>query len=223
MAQDEVSLYNLALSAAGARSRISLPTENSREAEICRLWFAPTYRHILRAAQWSSARSVARLALITEQTSDIWMPGSPSPGYRFAYSLPDKCLRPRFLSSYQRFSVELISPEQQALMTDVENALLYFTYDQFRISMWDPSLYMAVAKALGAQICLPLNGKTSQARAAMQEANAMIYAAREAAANEDFEPVEAVPLTLQVRGSAYNRPLNPFVYPDGPILAVANV
>lgn len=224
MAQDEVSLYNLALSAAGARSRVSAPTEASREAEICRLWFAPTYRHILRAAPWASTRAVERLALITERVDgSLWASGDPMPEFRYAYAMPNKCLRPRYLNGYGRFTIELLNAEKQALMTNVEDAILYYTYDQTLISMWDPQLYMAVAKALAAHICLPLNGKAAMARNAMQEANAMIYQAREASANESYEQLHTAATTLQVRGSAYDAASQPYVYPDGPVLAVTNV
>lgn len=223
MAQNEVSLYNLALSAAGARSRVSAPTEASREAEICRLWFAPTYRQILRAAPWASTRSVSRLALIKERVDGSdWIAGDPMPEYRYAYALPAKCLRPRYLSGYARFTVELLNSETQAIMTNQENALLYYTYDQDGVGMWDSQLYMAVAKALGAQIALPLNGKAAAAQRAMQEANSFIYQARESAANESFEQLSAVAATMQVRGSAYDMPLSPYIYPDGPTFAVSN-
>ncbi len=224
MAQDEVSLYNLALSVAGARGRISLPAEASREAEICRLWYEPVRRQVLRSAPWSSTKAVAQLALLNEQDNDTWAPGEPGPGYRFAYGLPAGCLRPRYLYDYSHFEIALLSPSQQAVMTNNPNPLLYYTLDQTLISQWDASLYLAIAHALGAFIALPLNGKTQQARNALNTANQMIYQAREQSVNESFEPVESDPSWIQVRGSAYNGPVPRFIYPNGPILEIgANV
>lgn len=222
MAQDKTSLFNLALSAAGARGSVSAPTEASREAEICRLWFEPVVRQILRAAPWPSARAVGRLALLSERTSATWELGKPNPEYRFAYALPAQCLRPRYLAGYARFEVALLSSGEQALMTNQEDALLYYTFDQQSIPLWDASLYFAIAHALGAYIALPLNGKTQQARSAQGMANSMIMQAQEAAANESYEPLESDPSWMQARGSAYNNATPRFVYPNGPMLAVDN-
>lgn len=224
MAQDKVSLFNLALSAAGARGRVSSPTEASREAEICQLWFDPTYRQILRAAPWASARAVGRLALLNERTfSDDWIAGNPQPEYQFAYALPAGCLRPRFLFGYARFELSLLSASQQALMTGQEDAILYYTMDQPLIQQWDATLYLAVAHALGAYICLPLNGKTQQARSAQGMANSLILQAQETSANESYEPQDSVPDWIQIRGSVYNAPVSRYIYPNGPTLALNNV
>ncbi|TXH15902.1 MAG: hypothetical protein E6R03_06415 [Hyphomicrobiaceae bacterium] len=222
MAQNETSLYNLALSSAGTRARVSQPNEQSREAEICRLWYEPVRRQILRAASWSSAKAISRLALKTEQI-ETWEPGSPNPQFRYAYGLPAKYLQARFLFDYARFDISLLFTSESALMTNSERALLYYTFDQTDISMWDPDLYLAVAHALAAYICLPLNGKTSQARAAQQQANSLIYSAREATANESYEPVDMPPDWIVARGSAYNSPGARYVYPTGPLISVPNV
>lgn len=223
MAQDETSLYNLALSSAGTRSRVNNPSEQSREAEICRLWYEPVRRQVLRAASWSSAKSFARLALRVERTEEVWITGAPNPEFRFAYALPDRYLQARYLYDYSRFDISLLSADESAVMTNGEQALLYYTFDQTKIATWDPDLYLAVAHALAAYICLPLNGKTSQARNAQQQANSLIYAAREAAANESFLPLESPPDWIAARSSAYNTTGARFVYPSGPMISVPNV
>lgn len=222
MAQSITELYNLALSAAGTRARISLPDERSREAEICNLWYPSVYRQVLRAAPWSSARAYQRLALFAE-VGDQWEPGAPEPGFRFAYSLPDKCLRPVYLYGYSRFSVGLINPTLQALMTNEPDPVLYYTHEQVEVSLWDSQLYLAIAHALAANIALPLNGRTQQARAAIAQANMLIAQAQETAANEIFAPVETSPSWLQVRGSSFDNSVSPYVYPNGPMISVANV
>lgn len=222
MAQDEVSLYNLALSVAGSRSRVSAPTEASREAEICRLWFAPIARQVLRAAPWASVRAFDNLAVVKERTDASWVDGDPNPEYRYAYALPAQCLRPRFLRGYGRFEVGLLSSNQQVLMTNTEQALLYYTFDQQQISMWDPDLYLSIAYGIAAAIAQPLSGKPGLTRTAQQMANAIILTAREIAANESYEPLEGLSPSLQVRG-AIASPVLPYVYPNGPTLAITNV
>ncbi len=218
MAQSQTELFNLALSAAGTRSFVSAPNEASREAEICRLWYEPVRRQILQAAPWPSTRSVARLALLSERVEDAWAAGKPLPQYQYAYALPANCLRPRFLSSYSRFEISLLSTTQQAIMTSAPEAIMIFTFDQFDPTMWDPSLYLAIAAGLASKITMPLTGKQALARIAFQEANFAIGAAQEAAANEDYAPVEWLSEGLQARGSSYGLGIERFIYPNGPML-----
>ena len=45
----EVQVYNLALNAVGERSNISSPTEQSRPAEVCSLWYSPVRDQVLAA------------------------------------------------------------------------------------------------------------------------------------------------------------------------------
>ena len=217
MAQDEVSLYNLALSSAGARSSISHPDERSREAEICRLWYPAVRRQILRAAPWSVSKAVSRLAQLAERTENEWVTGLPHPEYRFAYGLPENFLHPRYLASYARFEISLLSTTQRALNTNDVQTILYYTVDQPLISIWDPDLYLAIAMALSAYICLPLSGKVGQARNAQQQANALILQARETAANESYDLLDSSLDILQASGSSR------YIYPAGPMIAVPNV
>lgn len=80
MAQDLVSLYNMACSAIGTKARISLPTEKSREAEICQLWYPTVRDTVLSAAHWSSARAVASLALLADRDLNVgWVDVIPRP------------------------------------------------------------------------------------------------------------------------------------------------
>jgi hypothetical protein len=224
MAQDEVTLYNLALSIAGARSKISSPTEQSREAEICRLWYEPVRRQVLRAAPWAAARAQARLALKTERTVETWVAGDPNPEYRFAYALPFRYLQARYLVDYARFDISLLSENESALMTNSEAALLYYTFDQTLISMWSPDLYLSIAHALGAYICLPLNGKAQMAARAQAQANSLILTSREQAANESYEPLDVPPDWIAARGSIYSNSTPRYIYAAGPMItAVSNV
>lgn len=223
MAQDQTSLFNLALSAAGSRSSISLPSEQSREAEICRQWYEPVRRQVLRSAPWSSVKAFARLAELKERTTEEWVEGDPNPAFSRAFALPELYLHARYLSNYARFELSLLEPDVKALMTSDTTPILYYTLDQTQISLWESDLYLAMAQALGAFICLPLNGKSATAQRAQQQANALIYAAREAAANESFEPVDMAPEWIAGRGSIYGSPGVRYIYPSGPLIAVPNV
>lgn len=217
MAQDTVNLFNLALAAAGQRSRVSLPDERSREAELCNLWFTQTYRQVLRAAKWASASAQDSLAQLAAREGE-WTSGQPDPEFQFAFSLPLDCIRPRYLYGFSRFRTSLLTPDTIAIMTNVEQPILYYTLDQTRLEMWDPQLYFAVAYALGANIVMPLSGKPSLSRSLAEVANLYIMEAREAAANESFDGYASLP-----GGRDWTEPGQRFIYPDGPMIGAGNV
>lgn len=228
MANDLISLFNIALSAVGTRQLASDPNEQSREAEVCRLWFPHSRDQVLRAAPWSSAKAAVRLPLLAEQTTDDWATGSPSPGFRFAYGLPADFLYPRSIYTYARFEIGIYAPDvtstpQPALFTDVEAPILFYTSRQTNLALWDHGLFMGIAYALAANIAMPLHGKAQRAKEALQQANDAILQARVQLANEDFVPLDHIPDWLSARGVSGPSLVNRFIYPVGPLLAVANV
>ena len=104
MATDETGMYNLALSVVGSESSVADPTEEAREAEVCRLWYSTVVESVLRAARWPSARAVIRLALLQERDFDVdWVAADPEPPWKYAYAYPSDMLRPRYQTSYARF------------------------------------------------------------------------------------------------------------------------
>lgn len=216
MITDEVSIYNLALSGIGTRAKVASPTERSREAEICRLWFGPVRDRVLRAAPWPSTKAWSRLALLKERDGDeAWVANDPEPGFAYAYSPPIDMLAPRHLAGYQRFSLSSYPGNLKAIMTDQPQALLCYTKHQTAINTWDVGLQMAVVYGLSAYIALPLHGKASRAKVAMDEANRLIMSAREEAANTDEGRLETIPSWITARG--YGTPLSDtrYFYPSG--------
>lgn len=219
MATAVVDIWNMAVSAISINKTINSENETSLVAEKCRLHYATVRDKVLRAAPWSSAKAYSRLALIKERnTSLAWATDDPEPGWRFAYRLPSDYLWPRFLSTYERFVMGTNGAEN-ALMTNMESAILVYTKRQENVAAWDAMLVDAVANALAAMICRPLTGKNDRTQFVLQAANQAIMIARESAANEDFAGEEALPEWFTARGVA--GPLNPnrFVYPVGPLLA----
>lgn len=221
----EVAIYNLALNAIGARSNLSLPTENSREAEVCRLWFTPVRDQILSAAPWPEAMELRYLSQLKEADEDgdgVWAAGDPRPGYQFVYALPSDCLRPRYLTDFSRFLVTSYSDNRRALHTNVEQAALAYTKQLESVSLWNPELQMAVVYGLASHICMPLTGKTSRAKLMLDKANELLYAAREAGANTSDETHESVPEWIAARGYNFS-PATRYIYPYGALLSLTNV
>lgn len=223
MAMDEVTIYNMALNAVGTRNSVASPSEESREAEVCRLWFGPTRDQVLRAAPWPSAKAYARLAVLAERNDTLpWVASDPEPGFRFAYGFPQDLLAPRYLSSYGRFSTGTRG-SVRALFSNEESVILFYTKSEPIIPLWDIALQMAVAHALAAYICLPLTGKTQRAKKAEDTANSLIYQAREQSANDDNDFLDTVPDWFTARGYAGSAPSVRYYYPYGPAIAFSDL
>lgn len=220
MATDEVGMYNLALSVVGSESSVASPTEDSREAEVCRLWYLPVVESVLRAARWPSARAVKRIALLQERDFDEdWVVGDPEPPWIFAYAYPSDMLRPRYLTSYGRFMTGL-TDGVQSVLTNEEDAILVYTTRQLLVTAWDAQLQLAIAYTLGGYIAQPLSGKRAKAIDAIETANRLISQAQVSAANQDMEQFESVPAWILERGVGTGFS-EKFMFPDGPIISLS--
>lgn len=216
----EVDVYNMALSAIGARSRVSAVDEASEEAETAKLWYATVRDSVLEAANWPSTTSFSRLALDTERDFDEdWVLTDPEPDFRYAYSLPTDMLRPRSLSTWERFTLGLVNG-QRRLMTNTENAILVYTARQTLIDAWDASLKMAIVYALAAFISIPITGKVGRAQYNLGLANSLILEARVRAANDKVNSFESIPDWIAARG--YSGAVSPtrYAYPSGELLSL---
>jgi hypothetical protein len=224
VATDIVTLYNLALNAVGARSNISLPGEDSREAETCELWFPEIRDQILASASWPEATKMQRLALLAEHEEDgVWIQTSPRPDLLYAYALPTDALRPQYISTYGHFTIQSYGDENRALITDGESPILVYTFRHTKPGFWGQELQMAIMYGLAAAICVPLTGKTSRAKLLLEQANSAIIAARETAANMGNERFESMPEWISARGYSGGVSDSRYMYPLGPLLSLANV
>lgn len=224
MVTDEVGIFNLALNAVGTRSNVVLPTEKSREAEVCRLWFGPVRDQVLRAAAWPSCKAWKRLALLKERDDQVqWSEVDPNPEYTYAYSVPSDMLAPRYLAGFQRFSLETFTGNKLAINTNVAQAVLCYTKRQEVISLWDVSLQMAIAYGLAAYIAMPLTGKAQRAQNALNQANQLIMDARSAAANDSVEQLSTVPDWIAVRGYGQSFIEERYIYPTGSLFSAGQL
>lgn len=220
MAKNKVGIFNLALSAVGTRAKVSIDTENSREAEICNLWYEVVRDQVLRAADWSSARKTAVLALEAQRDFSLdWADGDPEPNWAYRYALPTDYLYPRYLESFSPFMIA-DQNSHPVLLTNEPNAVFVYTKAQDVPPAWDASLYMAIANALGAHIAMPLHGKAQRASLALQQANEAIVNARVSAANEKQVGYESIPDWLLARGATVGTLPSAFIYQNGPLLSM---
>lgn len=160
MALDVVSVWNLALNAAASKGLVSDTAEQSREADLCRLWYDRVRRKVLKSASWPCAKKHARLALLAERDINAnWVSSDPDPTFVYQYAEPADSLAPRHLSDYSRFARGLRG-DQLTINCNQTDALLYYVIDQENVNLWDEALTMVVIDVLAARISMSLTGKT---------------------------------------------------------------
>lgn len=215
----EIGVYNLALNAVGETANASSPTENSRRAEVCRLWYDLVRDQVFEAAPWPEATKLRRLALAQERDEDTWQTGDPQPGYTYAFTLPADCLRPQYLTNYAPFEL-LTEDGVKQLHCNTVDPILRYTTTQLDVALWSNNLLMAIVYGLAAHIAQPLTGKTSMTSMLFQRANEFILAARVSSANQPMQLQDAVPDWLLARGYAFPA-TQQFFYPAGSLLHVS--
>ena len=226
MAQDKVTLFNLAISGIGARGeKLSSPDEEGVLAEECRLHYEHTRDQVLRAAHWPAAKAYSRIALLKERDDTAaWVPDDPEPGWAAVYQAPVDMLYPRHLSTFERFATGINpspSGDVSAIFTSAETPILFYTRRQDNLALWDPQLFMAIASALSYNISLASTGKLTWADRALDKANSLISAARVSAANEGQQQIDVLPEWISARGYQ-GQPSNDFyTYPFGPLVGAA--
>lgn len=218
MVPDEVSIFNLALNAIGARSNLSTTTERDRGAEVCRLWYPVVRDQVLSAAPWPSCKAFRRLALLKNRDADKpWMETDPEPGYTFAYSAPEDMLHPRYLSDFSQFTVSSYPNSLKAINSNTREAVLTYTKRNYIVNLWEDQLQMAIAYGLAANIAMPLTGKPQRSQMLIQQANDLILTARTEGANQGMETYETMPDWITARGYASSFPTR-WYYPTGSLL-----
>ena len=219
MSNNETGIYNLALNAVGARSNVASPSEVSREAEVCKLWYDTVRDQVLAGAVWPEATKIAYLALLNDNTGiAAWVIANARPGYEFAYAYPQDCVRPQYLTDFQRFLITQYAGTKRVVATNVENAILTYTQRLEDVTQWSPDLKMAIVYGLAANICMPLSGKPARARMLADHANQVLYVARENAANMSNDTHESLPDWISQRGYSGTLAVNKYFYPYGALL-----
>ncbi|MGE9985377.1 hypothetical protein ACQRA4_06870 [Desulfovibrio sp. SGI.169] len=144
----------MALGFIGTRT-IASATERTTEAIQCALYWDRARRSALRDYPYSFA--TRRVALAEKS-----MPDAYAHEWRYAYALPDKCLKVHAVyGSGQRsgnrppFRLES-DAAGQLLLCDLSPAFAACSFDVEDISRWDELFVLAMAKKLAALIVVPL-------------------------------------------------------------------
>lgn len=224
MAADEVTIFNLALEGAGTRSDVAATTEQSREAEVCRLWYPICRDLVLHASNWNSVRAYERLATLRTRGDTTAWDGSvdPAPGYAYTHASPATMLRPQYLTTFERFEPGVLD-NVKVIHSQNASPILVFTKNDSVPAFWEHDLFVTVAMTLSAFITIPLTGKTQRAKDKKDEANVMILQARTNNANQENVQFETMPSWIAARGSAYGVSDARFYYPSGPLISLTEL
>lgn len=214
MAYAEVTIWNLALSAAGGRVLISDPTESGREADLCRLWYPLVRDGVLKAASWPSVKTYERLAVSAERTSfeTTWVNTNPAPTWKYAYLAPSDMIAPIHLADYTRFERAVLD-DNVCIMTNTEQAILHYLRVEENPEKWDTGLRAAIVHSLAAALVIPLSGKLTLARHNEEKAEQHVLFARTDIANESDDRYEALPLFFQQRGFSEPPSATRYIFP----------
>lgn len=185
MSNSHISIWNRALGYLGTRS-VASETENTPEALHCRLYWDAARREALRDYPWPFAQCRAWLARIS-------LPGGYAHEYRFAYALPEACLkahevRHEGISPRPFCLVQNSEQDGLCLVTDASRALLLYTADVRNSRLFDDAFAGMLARKLAALVAVPLLRNNSQKVAELERRYAeALPAARQAAASERRE------------------------------------
>ena len=182
MTISQISVWNRALGFLGTRS-VASEQENTPEALQCRLYWDSARRQVLRDFPWSFAQRRAWMPLVP-------LPDGFAPEFRFAYALPDDCLkvhevRHEGIAARPFCLAQNAAGDGSLLLTDAARALALYTEDVRNSRLFDDLFAHMLARKLEALIAAPLLKGSSQKAAELEQLYAdSLPPARSAAASE---------------------------------------
>ena len=157
MALSKVKICNMALGNLGSSDTIESLTENSVAAKQCNLWYDESRQEALEAFDWSFARKRQALAPHSEDPPDAW-------SYRYQY--PADCVTAREIENPLGaeadpvpFTVEMAADGTKCILTNLDEAVLVYTYDQETVSSFSKHFVRTLAFAIALNICMVITGK----------------------------------------------------------------
>ena len=178
----KIEIWNMALGHVGTRT-VASESENCEEARKCALYWNSARRQALRDYPFNWAQR--RIALANVALPNVW-----EGEYRYAYALPDGCLKLHKISSAsshgRRAPFRVVNNDGAALvLTDCPNAYADYTYDANTPTLWDDLFIGLLARRLACLIAVPLlKNNGSKVQELEQLYRAAIPAAFEGSASE---------------------------------------
>lgn len=184
----QVVICRMALSHIGSDEGIENIDEEVPAAQGCKLWYDYSRLQVLRAYDWDFARKRIDLAAHADDPPADW-------AYRYQY--PVDCVMTREIinpvgrtADATPFTLEVSADgTQRTILTDLEAAVLRYTFDQELVSVFDPTFVEALSYALAAHISYALTGNRTLKGDMLNIANAVLTMAGTENANARVEDV----------------------------------
>lgn len=176
MTSSVVEICNLALGEVGAKAQIQSIDEASREARLCKLYYPPARREVLRDHDWGFASKSEALALVSGLVV-------PRP-WRFAYGYPSDCLAFREIlrdpaaGPPEPFEIAVNRAlDGKVVLADRARAVGRYSADVANATLFDAGFVAALAARLAVDLAQSLIGDLRKRDTLLQ-----LYAARRDAA-----------------------------------------
>ena len=151
----KVKIWNMALVNVGSSGFIQSPTEDSEEANHCRVVYDEAIKSTLESLDWNFARVKAAL-------SDL---GTPDSDWLYQYAYPSNCVKARKILTTIRnekplpFQIGLnADANKKVVNTDVDSAILVYTADIKNEALFPSSFAIALSWHVAMSIAGPLAG-----------------------------------------------------------------
>lgn len=201
MPTSEVEIANMALAHCGITSYIgNFTTEDTNEANTCRLFFDQVRDVLLETLPWNFAKR--RVAL-----QDI---GSPPDEWVYRYQYPNTCMlaieiiNPSVRTESVEEKVPFAIEDQddatgRCILTDEQNAILLYNHKIENIALYTPSFSQALAFGLAAHVATPLRADARIASALKNEWQVWLSEAGSRSLREEQEDPNPPSEFVQVR------------------------
>lgn len=192
MASSKTEIAQLALSNIHNETTVEdIDTENTTLAATCRLWYDTARKAALTDFDWSFARKRLTLASHNESPPDEW-------SYRYQY--PADCLATRRIPNPvdrngppTPFEVATAPDGTRSILTDLDDAVLVYTWDVEDTLLFSPAFDLALAYKLALYLAGPLTAKASLKKdlAVAYRTSIIMAAAQDANQQMDRPPPDA--------------------------------
>lgn len=187
------AIANLALSNIKDKGTISnLDTDQSAQGKIARLWYDVARRQAL--VDYNGGFALKRQALATHGED-------PSADWSFRFQFPATGLHPRFVQNPLGrdkapipFDWEVADDGTQSILTDQEDAILAFTFDQEDTTFFTPHFVLSLSFLLGHYIAGPLSKSQNIQDRMLEKYNTAINVGMAAEANVTSIGTDEAPL-----------------------------
>lgn len=200
-----IQVCNMALGHLGEAGSISSidPPEGSKYAEDCVQFFGIARDIALSDAVGGFRFNTKRAALAPQ--------GTPPDSWGYSYAWPGQCLHPLTVHAVgdsrdefpQPFTVEMVGTARR-VFTDVEDAIMRYTFVQEDVSLWTTQFALAVSYRLAAFLAGPIikgskGIEVSQGMLQLYRAAANSAMAQDASAKHDDQYRDFLPGALEAR------------------------